>query len=45
MIVSAKPIFNRILFSFQVLTDCSAKKKYHIKSLLYINELIYFGTA
>ena len=32
--VSAKPISNHILFSFRVLSDCSAKNKHHIKRLL-----------
>ena len=32
--VSAKPIFNHIFFSFQVLTDCSAKNKHYITNLL-----------
>ena len=32
-----------ILFSFQVPSDCSAKNKYHVKRLLYINESILFS--
>ena len=31
--VSAKPAFN-LFSSFQILTDCSAKNKHHIKKLL-----------
>ena len=44
--VSAKLIFNHILFSFEVPSDCSAKCKYTLKGCcILINELIYFRTA